>query len=59
MFLEHAAMGPPGQCTIESLCAVRRHGLLRQAIRTETRADGSRRGRDGFLAADATWRHIS
>ena len=59
MFLEHVAIGPPGQCTIESLCAVRLHGLLHQAIRTETRADGSRRRRDTFLTADSTWRHVS
>ena len=59
MFLEHVAIGPPGQCIIERLCAVRLHGLLHQVIRTETRADGSRRRRDTFLTADSTWRHVS
>ena len=59
MFVEHVAMGPPGQCTIVSLRAVRLHGRFHQAIRTETRADGSRRGRDGFLTADSIRRLIS
>jgi hypothetical protein len=59
LFLEHVAMGPPVQSGIERLSAVRLHSHPHQAIRPGTCADGSRRGRDAFLAADATWRHIS
>ena len=59
MFVEHVAMGPPVQSGIERLSAMGLHGLSHQAIRPGTRVDGSRRGRDVFLAADATWRHIS
>jgi hypothetical protein len=57
--LEHVAMGHPAQSVIERISAVRLNNHPQQAIRPGTRADGSRRGRDVFLAADATWRHIS
>ena len=59
MFFEQVAIETPGQSIIESVFAVRLHGLPHQAIRTETRADGSRRGREGFLTADSTRRLIS
>ncbi len=59
MFVEYVAMGPPVQSTIDRISAVLLHGLSHQAIRPGTRVDGSRRGRDVFLAADATWRYIS
>src|SRR5690242_18009481 len=59
LFFEHVAMVPPGQSAIERLSALRLHSHPQQAIRPGTCADGSRRGRDTFLAADSTWRHIS
>jgi hypothetical protein len=59
MFFEHVAIGPSVQSVIECPSTARLHGLPHQAIPTEPRADGSRRKREAFLAADATWRHIS
>ena len=59
MFFEQVAIETPGQSIIESVFAVRLHGLPHQAIRTETRADGSRRVRDAFLTADSMWWHLS
>jgi hypothetical protein len=59
MCFEHVAMGPPVQCVIESIPAVRLHGPPQQASLTEPRVDPLRRGRDGFLTADSPWRHIS
>ena len=59
MFSDPVAMGPPVQSGIERLSAVRLHSHPQRAVRPGARADGSRRGRDVFLAADSTWRHIS
>jgi hypothetical protein len=59
MCFEHVAMGPPVQSVVESLPAVRLHGPRQQARLTEPRADALTRGRDWFLPADSTWRHIS
>jgi hypothetical protein len=59
LFFEHVAMGPPVQSVIESISAVRPHGLRQHAILTQPRADASRWGRDAPLVADSTWRHSS
>jgi hypothetical protein len=59
LFFEHVAMGPPVQSVIESISAVRPHGLRQHSILTQTRADASRWGRDAPLVADSTWRHSS
>ena len=59
MCFEHVVMGPPLQSVIKSIPAVCLHGPPQQASLIEPRADPLRRGRDAFLTADSTWRHIS